>query len=227
MRTHVLPGTRFGRLTFVRRSERTTNHGYHLLEMLCDCGKTVFVRLGDVKHKATKSCGCLKREGAGTYGMTHGLTKTREYRIWDGIRSRCKRPNQQAWEYYGRRGIKVCERWDNSFEAFFADMGKAPTPAHSIDRIDPDGDYEPTNCRWATVMEQNQNKRSNVFLTAFGQTLCLSEWGRKTGLDSATIQRRLRKGCSPEDALGPRKRNRDWGGATYTHPSALFVRNTN
>jgi hypothetical protein len=131
--------------------------------------------------------------------------KTAEHSIWEGIRKRCTNPNYHAYPRYGGRGIRVCDRWldpEIGYANFLADMGRRPSPKHSIDRYpDNDGNYEPGNCRWATVDEQNTNKSSTVKITAFGKTLCLFEWARETGIKAATIRYRIKQGWVPELAV--------------------------
>lgn len=128
-------------------------------------------------------------------------SECREYGIWTDIRQRCLNPNDPCYPGYGGRGIKICDRWLESFHNFFNDVGQRPTSKHQLDRIDNDGNYEPSNCRWATRVEQANNKRNNVLLTAFGKTLTSAQWGRELGLKPATIRRRLKYNWSPEKVL--------------------------
>lgn len=124
-------------------------------------------------------------------------TPTPEHKCWSNMLSRCRNPKATGYPSYGGRGIVVCERWLD-FAAFLEDMGTKPTPDHSIDRIDVNGNYEPGNCRWATETEQQRNKRSNRFLTACGETLTIMGWADKTGLDRRAIEKRLKRGWSPD-----------------------------
>lgn len=123
-------------------------------------------------------------------------------RRWLGMIGRCEDPKNKAFHLYGGRGIAVCERWRSSFANFLADVGTPPTPQHTIDRIDNDGNYEPDNVRWATMAEQNRNRRSNRLLTFCGDTMCIVEWGERLGLSGRSIRRRLGRGWSVERALG-------------------------
>ncbi len=116
------------------------------------------------------------------------------------MRERCQDAKNKAFAYYGGRGITVCSQWD-SFEAFYADMGPRPSHQHSIDRINNDGNYEPGNCRWATRLQQNNNRSSNVFISCGGESLTASEWSRRTGIRLYTILRRLARGLPPEQIL--------------------------
>lgn len=130
----------------------------------------------------------------------HGLHATRAYRVWCGMKTRCTNPNDRSWQWYGARGIKVCDRWQDSFEAFFADIGPIPD-GMSIDRIDVNGNYEPGNCRLANSTAQARNRRDNALITYDGLTLCLSEWAERTGLTYSTLRARHRRGASPADIL--------------------------
>ena len=121
----------------------------------CNCGIKKVIRIADVRSGRTKSCGCYNRK----LSTTHNMTKTSEHRSWSDMKSRCTNNKHKRYKDWGGRGIMVCERWLNSFENFYADMGPKPTKAHSIDRIDNDGNYEPSNCRWATKKEQQGNSR--------------------------------------------------------------------
>ena len=117
------------------------------------------------------------------------------------MRKRCYLESAPNYDLYGGRGIKVCDRWRESFEAFYADMGDPPSDQHSLDRRETDGDYTPDNCRWATSEEQQNNRRNNVFLEYDGQRLTVAQWGRKLGLHKNTILQRLARGWSVQDTL--------------------------
>jgi hypothetical protein len=121
---------------------------------------------------------------------------------------RCENPNNRAFANYGGRGISVDPSWRHSFETFLADMGPRPTSKHSLDRIDVNGPYAPANCRWATMRDQQNNRRSNVHIVAFGETLTLAQWSERTGIGEGTIRNRLRVGWTPERALSQQVRGR-------------------
>lgn len=151
-------GQRFGRLVVLKDDP---DRRYYCL-CRCDCGTVKSVRAGSLREGSIVSCGCRMRETGRENGRvmtTHGKTHTPEYRAWLQMRNRCYRPNHTGYKYWGGRGIVVCTRWKDSFEAFFADMGLKPSPKHSLDRINNDGNYEPNNCRWATPAEQVANRR--------------------------------------------------------------------
>jgi hypothetical protein len=128
------------------------------------------------------------------------LTHRPLYVLWTGIKTRCYNPNEKIYPYYGGRGIRLCERWHN-FVAFESDMGPRPSPKHSIDRIDNNGDYTPENCRWATRLEQSGNRRNNIQLTHNGETHHVKEWARRVGLTYETLLVRVKRGWSTDKAL--------------------------
>jgi hypothetical protein len=167
---HVLidmMGQRFGRLTVLEiaaRAQRKTNP-HTKWKCVCDCGKEVIVIGKDLRVGHTKSCGCLLEDNARNLFRTHGDAgkgfSTREYIAWSSMRGRCLNPNNGKYYRYGARGIKVCERWD-SYENFLMDMGKKPSPRHSLDRINVHGDYEPSNCRWLSPKGQYWNREVSL-----------------------------------------------------------------
>jgi hypothetical protein len=155
-------GTVFGRLTIL--SLRFDRRAIVLCK--CECGKEKEANLKDIRSGKTRSCGCGIGESTIARCTTHGQAKrnnrTSEHGIWSGMKSRCYDSNSTSYPYYGARGITVCDRWINSFENFYEDMGPKPGPEYSIDRIDVNGNYEPGNVRWATPQQQAMNRRNTV-----------------------------------------------------------------
>lgn len=151
-----MQGKKIGRL-LVKSPAGRNKHGALLWLCLCDCGLEVITTGNNMRNGKAKSCGCLKIETASNLNRTHGLSKTKTYAIWKGMIRRCENPNEQNYQYYGARGIKVCDRWRNDYKNFLADMGEKPQGL-SIDRINNSGDYEPSNCRWSDVFRQASNK---------------------------------------------------------------------
>jgi len=188
-----IEGQTFGRLTVLMRAGSQDYGGSKksLWLCACECGNTVEVVGSLLARGHTKSCGCLKKEAFLDRVTTHGSTETREHRIWQAMRSRCRNESASGYSNYGGRGITVCERWD-SFEAFLEDMGTCPAD-HSIERIDVNGNYEPSNCIWADRITQARNTRANRNLTLNGETKCLKEWADDLGMDQASLRERLDK----------------------------------
>ncbi len=160
-----LTGFRSGRLVALEDAGAATD-GRRLWRCRCDCGIEKIIYPNSLISGRSKSCGCYRSEVSGTIRLRHGDTKsgkrTTEIIAWRNMRDRCTNMRRIQWMNYGGRGITVCERWASSFQNFLDDMGRKPTPKHSIDRINNDGDYEPGNCRWATAKEQRHNRRKPV-----------------------------------------------------------------
>jgi hypothetical protein len=202
LRTVDLTGQRFGRLVVTGRNYESVSR-YAMWNFTCDCGGAGITRTSSLNNGHTKSCGCIQKESASSFAKaTHGLRGSSEYRIWSLIKDRCLNSKTKAFRYYGGRGITVCDRWKDSFENFIEDMGPRPSPKHSIDRTNNDGNYEPGNCRWATRVQQMNNKRSNVNITFNGVTKTAAQWSREVSVRSATLRARIFKyGWSAERAL--------------------------
>lgn len=194
-----LTGNQFGRLTAIAYLGK--RNGAQRWRCECKCGKTIEVQGGNLATGHTKSCGCFRREVHRRDRTTHGMFGTPEYRVWASMLTRCHNPKCMGFANYGGRGITVCERWRESFEAFYADMRPRPSPAHSIERTDNDGNYEKTNCRWVTSDVQVRNKRNNHWITFRGKTMLLADWARFAGMSKSALLNRLLRGWSVERAV--------------------------
>lgn len=194
----------------------TPSTGKHIARWLvqCDCGSKPFEINGiNLKYGRTKSCGCLRREQLIARNkeikVTHGLVGTRIYNIWRGMIRRCYFPGLKAYANYGGRGIKVCDEWKDSVATFYEwAINNGYQDNLTIDRINNDGNYEPSNCRWTTYKIQGNNTRSCRYIEYDGKKLTISQWAEETGIGRKTIERRLNVGWSVEDALtiSPRKK---------------------
>jgi hypothetical protein len=180
---------------------------------LCSCGGAVVVMMSALRNGNSPSCGCIRRENQLKLHQTHGMTHTQEFNIWTGMIQRCHNPKHTNYKYYGGRGIFVCDAWRDSFEAFYADMGPAPSGT-SIERKSNADGYSKENCYWASKTEQANNMRSNRLVTWRDETLTLAQWARRTGQKYAALLARLDRGMDIESALtlprqrtGPRKRS--------------------
>ncbi len=197
-------GKRYGQLTVIEQApppEHVKRKDTAYWRCRCDCGNTVIVVGVSLREGNTASCGCLQRATAVATMTTHGMYKSTEYQSWQGMKERCYNPANRSYPNYGGRGIAVCDRWRDSFVAFFEDMGPKPSPTHSLDRIDGNGDYRPDNCRWATREQQQNNLRINRMLTYDGKTQTLARWAKELGIRQKTISTRLSAGHSVEEAL--------------------------
>lgn len=166
---------------------------------LCHCGKE-FTNVGSrIKRGLVKSCGCGWLASVRTHGESHNF-RSPEFVAWTGMKQRCLNSKTRHYNIYGGRGIKVCERW-MKFENLLEDMGRKPTPKHSIERKDRNGNYDPINCKWGTVEEQQNNKINNVLIRFNGETLSLAQWARKIGVSPCTIAYRINAGWTIEKAV--------------------------
>lgn len=198
----------YGRLTAQRPLNAKPRQASHQLWLcLCACGTEAVVRADHLLSGHTSSCGCVQREIAAVIHTTHGHslegTRSPTYQSWRSMRERCEIAAHPHYQRYGGRGIRVCERWlgPEGFANFLRDMGERPSGKHSIDRIDNEGNYEPSNCKWSTMAQQHQNRSTNVNLTYNGKTQCLSAWAEETGIGISTLRARLQRGLSEEEVL--------------------------
>jgi hypothetical protein len=159
-----LTGQKFGWFTVISiQTKCSESDRYVRWKCECACGSIRYIATGDLRRTRnyTFSCGCSRQYNKPPTPLsTHGLSKTPEYQCWASLIQRCTNTRNPKYLDYGGRGIAVCERWRNSFEAFITDMGVRPSASYSLDRINNDSDYEPSNCRWATIIVQNNNQRN-------------------------------------------------------------------
>lgn len=191
MRVAAKAGDRNNRLTLVSLHEKSRG-GYRWIAS-CDCGNETIVVVRDFRSGHTKSCGCLRREVMTAAKTTHGMSESAEFRVWCHMLGRCFNPTDSKYPYYGERGITVCDRW-LTFANFYSDMGDRPTQHHSIDRKEVNGNYEPDNCRWATPIEQAQNKRNNVLVFVDGERMVIAEAERRLNLGKGSITQKVSGG---------------------------------
>lgn len=207
-RNPVPLGARFGKRVVIgyERDDRPQ----WLCRCRCDCGVVSLVPPWALR--AGKATGCIQCKRHVSHGATVGARQggeMREYRVWSSMHCRCRDPNSP---WYGARGIRVCEAW-NDFAAFLRDMGPRPSPQHSIERLDSNGDYCPGNCVWATITEQNNNFSRNRRFSHNGETHTIAQWARLTGIPKQTIRYRLEVGYSSEEILAP--------GRSYRHQTQI------
>jgi len=216
-------GTRFDRLTVLGRAPKRGKTGDAWWRCRCDCGGSKDVRGYNLRFGKVRSCGCLQIEGnkiKAESNVRHGHARrglgSSTHRSWDHMKQRCLNPKSDGYQNYGGRGIKVCKRW-LSFANFLNDMGERPAGT-TLERIDNDGNYELSNCRWATMREQTENNRRNRIIEFNETRLCLTRWAEKVGMRPSALRGRIRRGWPIERALtesmvprGQRfQRQREW-----------------
>lgn len=192
-----LTGQTFNRWYVEKQLDERLRNGSIFYQCKCSCGNQSSVESSALRKGRSKSCGCLQLEWA----TKHSMWNCPEYKTWVSMHQRCNNPNHTSYKDYGARGIKICDRWRNSFQHFYDDMGKRPSPNHTIDREDVNGNYELSNCRWATKKEQGRNKTNSRFFTYKGIKRCASEWCELYGMANSTFHNRIIKGWSIEKTL--------------------------
>lgn len=203
-----MTGKKYGRLTAIKRVESALDIRPVWL-FRCECGNTHIARGNDVRSGRIKSCGCLHRENAidklplmHDANTIHGQARTAIYRIWCGMKGRCYTKSNTSYPRYGEKGITVCEEWIDNPESFIEwALATGYKKGLSIDRIDGTKGYSPDNCRFITQLEQMRNISSNVKITVNGVTQVLADWSKQTGIHRDTIEARIKRGMSPEEAM--------------------------
>lgn len=198
-----MTGERYGKLVVLKRGKRNDKRGLYEWICQCDCGNIKSVVGKDMKNGNTNSCGCMSsRNFAGERTKTHGMSNDKLYNVWRSMKSRCTLPSQKSYKDYGGRGITVCEEWVNDFVCFYEwSVDNGYKDGLTIDRIDNDGNYEPTNCKWSTRTEQQKNKRNTKLYTVFGIVGNKTELVRHFGISRTTLRRRIESGMSVEEAF--------------------------
>lgn len=192
MRRLDITGQKFGRLTAVRPYSKN-NGGTIIWEFKCDCGNLVYKPVAKRNQDANIGCHTCYLKHLSGRTRVHGYSnKTKEYRSWIHIKSRCYNPKVPAYSYYGAAGVGMCVEWVESFPAFLAYIGPAPSPKHSVDRLDNSKGYEPGNVRWATIKEQANNKTTNILYTIDGVTKTMAEWCDEYGMDWDLVWSRVK-----------------------------------
>lgn len=193
-------GERFGRLQVVECVNKNKN-GAKIYHCICDCGNEKDAIGAELRRGKVKSCGCLFREVQLKNVTKHGGRYCTLYNVWKDMRRRCTNEKRGNYKNYGGRGITVCDEWQD-FQAFYDwAMSNGYKEGLTIDRINVNGNYEPSNCRWATQREQANNKRTNILLDVGGVKHTVAEWATIKGIRPSTIYSRLYRGCSAEKAL--------------------------
>lgn len=201
MKPDEMIGRRFGRLVVLTLSPVRSSDGACRYDCRCDCGSKATV-IGTTLRKArNSSCGCFVREHIAARNKRHGRAGSKEHRAWRHIKGRCFNPTDAAFDYYGGRGITMCEEWADNFEAFLAHIGPAPGPDMTVERIDNDRGYEPGNVRWATMLDQKQNMRRTIRVVIDGRERSLMSACAIRNADYERARRLIRKGVSPVEAV--------------------------
>lgn len=209
MRLRDLTGKKYGQLTTLGVDKIVKGHKYYLCR--CDCGSVKSISGSHLVTGATQSCGCLKSHRTTERNTTHGKSNTRLFSIWQGMKKRCNNSNNQAYKYYGARGIHVCGEWINDFSKFYNwSISNGYSDNLTLERIDVNGNYEPKNCKWIPFEDQARNRRDTTHITINGETKRMSEWAKESPVTTTTIYQRIKDGWTIEDAIltPPHKKER-------------------
>lgn len=189
-----LIGNKYGNLMVVQKSNKKNKNRETSWICICDCGNTTTVIGSNLKNGNTKSCGCLHKK--------HGMARSRIYKIWINMKSRCYNINTKSYKDYGRKGIRVCSEWKNDFKNFYDwAIVNGYKDNLTIDRINVNENYKPSNCRWVNKKEQANNTTRNHYIELNGEKHTLQQWSEKTKIKSSTIRERLKRGWTIEKAL--------------------------
>lgn len=194
-------GRKFGRLTVIEECKERDKSVGIIYKCKCDCGKFINISGNSIRSGKTKSCGCLRKEVTGNRKRTHGKQGTRLYRIWQGMKNRCYNKNDKRYQDWGGRGIAVCSEWKDKFMVFYNwAVSNGYDDNLTIDRIDNNKGYEPSNCRWITNKENSNNTRRNIYLT-YNKTQTLAQWADELHIPYQTLHYRYKKGWDTKDIL--------------------------
>ena len=206
-----LTGQKFGRLTVIKRVENAKDRHAHWL-CKCECGNYKIICGRSLQKGVTLSCGCLISEITTKRSTKHGLHNTRIYSIYNDMKKRCYNKNNKSYENYGGRGIKICDEWLNKKNGFINFYNWAINNNYkvdlTIDRINVNGNYEPSNCKWATIKEQANNRRSNHLITYNGETHNITQWAGILNISYGALKKRIRNGWDIEKAFNTPQKNR-------------------
>lgn len=218
-RNTYIAGQKFGMLTTVRFAYREGSN--YKWEFLCDCGELFIKQVGRVKYDAsiggTPNCGCQTSRliSESSKIKTHGMWKHPACHAWNSLKRRCLNESDHKWNDYGGRGISVCEKWLDSFDNFWSDMGGTWRNGLSIDRIDNNGNYEPSNCRWATPKEQQNNRRCTIIVSTTNGDMCVAEAAKFAGINYNTMLNRVKQGWD-KDSLFKKSQKKKHSALTIT-----------
>lgn len=210
-----MEGIRYGSLLAIRPAGRMSSRNL-IWEFLCDCGNVCQIDGYMVRSGRRTTCQICAADRSKAASRTHGKTESREFSTWTDIQTRCYNRNSKGFSNYGGRGILVCDRWLESFENFLADMGPRPSNQHSIERNNVNGNYEPSNCRWATIKDQAGNKRNNIRVEIDGVEKIISEWCAEYGVLVPTACLRYKNGIRGKALFRTTKREIFFNGITDT-----------
>ena len=194
-------GKQYGYWTVLKKDDSYHSPKHTKWICQCECGTVKSLFRSSLLNGRSRSCGCHANDNRKGINKTHGLSKTRIYHEWLSMRNRCSPDNKVATQYY-ERGIRVCNEWENDFMSFYNwSINNGYDDSLTIDRIDNNGNYEPSNCRWVNRKEQAKNRRSTYFITYNGKTQCLKDWADEFNINRITLTYRLKRGWDISEAL--------------------------